>query len=177
MPVKDRTEHGIGADRQKIDWDSIPWSSVENSIRKLRRRIFRATKEQRWNQVRSLMKMMLRSYFNVLESVRRVTQKNAGRKTAGVDKKLALSPKSRMALVRRMVKHTFWKIQPARRVYIPKADGKQRPLGIPTIRDRAAQAMIKNALEPSWEARFESNSYGFRPGRSAHDAVKHCWLY
>lgn len=122
------------------------------------------------------MKLMLRSYFNVLESVHRVTQKNSGKRTAGIDKKLALTPGSRMALARRMVKYSLWQTMPVKRVYIPKADGKQRPLGIPTIQNRVAQAMMKNALEPSWEARFESNSYGFRPGRSVHDAVKHCWL-
>jgi RNA-directed DNA polymerase len=78
--VKDGTEYGIGAEGQTLDWDLIPWDSVEKSIRKLRRRISRAARERRWNEVRSLMKLMLRSYFNLLESVRRITQKNKGKK-------------------------------------------------------------------------------------------------
>lgn len=177
--MKDSTEYGIGANGQTLDWNLIPWDYIEESIRKLRRRIFRATREQNWNQVRSLTKLMLRSYFNLLVSVRRVTQKNKGRKTAGVDGAVALTSKARWALVRRMVKQTLWKVKPARRIYIPKAgkSGQRRPLGIPVICDRVAQAIMKNALEPCWEAQFESNSYGFRPGRSIHDAVKHCWLF
>lgn len=177
--VKDGTEYGIGAEGQTHDWQLIPWQPIEESIRKLRQRIFRATREQKWNKVRSLMKLMLRSYFNLLLAVRRVTQDNRGKKTAGIDNRLALKPKSRMALVRRMVKHTPWKVHPARRVYIPKPGkpGQTRPLGIPTIENRVAQAIVKNALEPGWEARFEPNSYGFRPGRSTHDAIEHCWMF
>jgi len=121
------------------------------------------------------MKLMLRSYSNLLLSVRKVTLENTGKGTAGIDRKIALTDKSRVALVRRMLKHKLWQAQPVRRVYIPKAGGKLRPLGIPTIQDRVAQMIVKNALEPSWEARFESNSYGFRPGRSCHDAIKHVW--
>lgn len=120
---------------------------------------------------------MLRSYFNLLLSVRRVTQTNQGRKTAGIDGRLALTPNSRMALIREMGNYTIWKVRPTRRVYIPKAGkpGQVRPLGIPTIENRVAQAIVKNALEPYWEARFETNSYGFRPGRSTHDAIAQCW--
>jgi len=177
--VKDGTINGIGAEGKTLDWELLPWQLIDKSIRKLRQRIFRATREQKWNVVRSLMKLMLRSYLNLLASVRRVTQKNKGKKTAGVDGEVALTPKSRMALVKRMAKHTLWKARPARRVHIPKPGkpGQERPLGIPTLRNRVSQAMVKNAHEPYWEAIFEPNSYGFRPGRSIHDAIEHCWLY
>lgn len=121
------------------------------------------------------MKLMLRSYSNLLLSVRRVTQVNTGRKTPGIDRQVVLNPKARMTLVRKMLKYSFWQAKPARRIYIPKASGKTRPLGIPTIQNRVAQSIVKNAIEPNWEARFEANSYGFRPGRSCHDAIKHVW--
>ncbi len=177
--MKDRTKYGIGAEGQALDWNLIPWDFIKKSIRKLRQRIFRATCEQKWNVVRSLMKLMLRSYFNLLVSVRKVTQENKGKKTAGVDQQVALTPKARMALVRSMGRYTVWKAKPTRRIYIPKPGkpGENRPLGIPTTRNRIAQTIVKNALEPCWEAQFEPNSYGFRPGRSIHDAIEHCWNY
>ena len=102
-----------------------------------------------------------------------MTQLNIGRKTAGVDGKKALEPSQRLALYEVLAKNwKQWKHQPLKRVYIPKADGTRRGLGIPTISDRAYQCLIKYALEPTAEAMFNARSYGFRPGRSCHDIQK-----
>jgi RNA-directed DNA polymerase len=114
---------------------------------------------------------MLRCYSNMLVSVRRVTQTNAGKHTPGVDQLVVKTPAARGKLVDQLATSQPWRARPVRRVFIPKSNGKERPLGIPTILDRCLQARVKNALEPHWEARFERSSYGFRPGRSQHDAV------
>ncbi|MFG2246241.1 group II intron reverse transcriptase/maturase [Spirillospora sp. NPDC048823] len=156
-----------------FDWKSVDWRRVEGDVRRLRHRIFTASRRGDLKQVRNLQKLMLRSRSNVLVAVRRVTEINAGRKTPGVGGFTALTDNSKSALVEWCCSdaHT-WTPMAVKRVYIPKSNGKQRPLGIPVLRDRALQALVLNALEPEWEARFEPRSYGFRPGRGCHDAIE-----
>ena len=156
-------------------WDAVSWRAAEETVRRLRQRIFTASQAGDFKQVRNLQKLMLRSRANALVSVRRVTELNAGRKTAGIDGQVALTGQARADLagwVQRSSKP--WSARPVKRVYIPKrgSTGKRRPLGIPVIADRALQALAANALEPEWEARFEPRSYGFRPGRGCHDAIE-----
>ena len=173
--MKDRVHSDIGAKRTNLtSWSEIDWQKVMKKVKNLRQRIYRATKLKQWNRVRSLTKLMLRSYSNLLLSVSRVTEINQGRNTPGIDGYLAKTPEQRVRLVNNW-DFQIWKIKPTKRIYIPKTNGKKRPLGIPTVNDRVAQAIIKNALEPSWEVRFENNSFGFRPGRGCHDAIEGCF--
>ena len=154
-----------GTDRS-TDWQRVNWHKANRMVRNLRQRIFKATQAKDWKKVQSLQKLMLRSYSNTLVSVRRVTQENQGKRTPGIDGVKITSPEGRGRMVDYLMTFQPWRAKPAKRVYIPKANGKQRPLGIPTVVDRCLQARVKNALEPKWEAIFEASSYGFRPGRS-----------
>ena len=152
-------------------WNSVNWRRTHRLVRNLRQRIFRATRASDWRKVHSLQKLMLRSQANTLLSVRQVTQVNAGKYTPGIDKVVVKTPAGRGKLVDHLSTCQPWRAKPVRRVYIPKANGKSRPIGIPTVIDRCLQTKVKNALEPCWEALFEGSSYGFRPGRGCHDAI------
>jgi RNA-directed DNA polymerase len=162
-----------GPEDESCSWESVSWLLAEDNVRRLRQRIFTASQAGDLKRVRNLQKLMLRSRSNALVSVRRVTELNAGRKTAGIDGEVALTPEAKGDLADwAQLRAEPWTARPVRRVYIPKANGKRRPLGIPVIADRALQAVVASALEPEWEARFEPRSYGFRPGRGCHDAIE-----
>lgn len=162
-----------GQREELVDWNQINWSKVYKVIKSLRKRIFRARKLGQWKQLRRLQKLMMKSYANLLLAVRQITQINKGKSTAGIDNQIIDTPEDRLKFVQRWQEE---KASPTRRVYIPKANGKKRPLGIPTIKDRVLQTIVKNSLEPEWEALFEPNSYGFRNGRGCHDAIAQCFL-
>jgi RNA-directed DNA polymerase len=152
-------------------WGDIDWLKVERYVFKLQTRIYAASRRGEVKEVRKLQRTLMRSWSNRVLAVRRVTQDNTGKNTAGVDGVKSLSPKARIKLVGQL--KLTGESKPTRRVWIPKpGKSEKRPLGIPTMYDRALQGVVKAALEPEWEARFEPNSYGFRPGRSCHDAIK-----
>src|SRR6266550_6304448 len=150
-------------------WERTDWRHQEEQVRRLRGRIFKAVQEGEWPTARNVQKLALRSWANTLVSVRQVTQRNTGRKTAGIDGLVALTSQARAEMaVRVHATRGSHQPSPVRRVYIPKASDKtkMRPLGIPVISDRCHQARVRNALEPEWEARFEP--------RVRHEAHCHC---
>ncbi|MGH8055991.1 MAG: reverse transcriptase domain-containing protein [Candidatus Entotheonellia bacterium] len=157
--------------RPMYAWQDIPWRKVERAVFKLQQRIYRASRRGDVKTVRTLQRLLMKSWYAKLLATRRVTQDNRGKKTAGVDGVKSLTPPQRLHLSHQLTLDL--KAKPVRRVWIAKpGTEEQRPLGIPVMHDRAAQAVAKLALEPEWEAKFEPNSYGFRPGRSGHDAIE-----
>lgn len=166
----------------ELTWNKIDWGNSYQLVRRLQRRIFKASKTCDIRKVRYLQQRLIRSPHAKLIAVQQVTTLNKGKKTPGVDNFVATKPSLKLTLAKNL--HLNGKASPVKRVCrcskaagIPKP-GKieKRPLGIPTIQDRAKQALAKFALEPEWEAKFEPNSYGFRPGRSCHDAIEAIFL-
>lgn len=155
-------------------WHRIDWRQVHQRVRGLQVRIAKATKEQRWRKVKALQRLLTRSFAAKALAVRRVTE-NRGKRTPGVDKELWNTPLAKRQAIDRL-KRTGYRPLPLRRVYIAKANGKRRPLGIPTMRDRAMQALYLLALDPVSETLADSHSYGFRPKRSAADAIEQCFV-
>ncbi|MFP3869041.1 MAG: group II intron reverse transcriptase/maturase [Desulfobacteraceae bacterium] len=157
-----------------IDWNGIDWAKANQVVRRLQVRIAKAVREGNRRKVKSLQRLLTHSFYAKALAVRRVTN-NQGKRTPGVDgetwKTSAAKAKAILSLRKR-----GYRAKPLRRVYIPKANGKKRPLGIPTMKDRAMQALYKMALEPVAETLADGNSYGFRPERSCADAIEQCYI-
>ena len=153
---------------------NLPWKKFRCNLFRLQKRVFKAIQAGDKRKARSLQKLILKSQAARLLAIRQVTQLNAGKRTAGIDGKKSLNFEERFTLANKIASHsTDWKHQGLREIPIPKKDGTSRILKVPTIADRAWQCLAKYALEPAHEATFHARSYGFRPGRSAHDAQKY----
>ncbi|HTI14646.1 MAG TPA: group II intron reverse transcriptase/maturase [Dictyobacter sp.] len=161
-------------DPESEAWNNIPWHKLEQHCFRIQKRIFRASQRGKTRAVHKLQKLLMKSQSARILAVRRVTQDNQGKKTAGIDGIKSVKPAERLAMANQIhPKHWKATSPPARRVWIPKpGKTEKRPLGIPVMIERARQHLAKLALEPEWESRFEPNSYGFRPGRSCHDAME-----
>src|ERR1700676_2527967 len=170
------TAQAVGAvSREAAEWYAIDWQAINRNVRRLQVRIVQATKESRWGKVRALQRLLTHSYSGKVLAVRRVTE-NDGKKTPGVDQEIWDTPEKKTQAVHEL-KRRGYQPQPLRRVYIPKSDGKtMRPLGIPTMKDRAQQALHLLALDPVVETQADRNSYGFRQLRSCADAIQQCFI-
>jgi RNA-directed DNA polymerase len=169
------TAQAVGAvSRDAAEWYGLDWQAINRNVRRLQVRIVQATKASRWGKVRALQRLLTHSYSGKVLAVRRVTENN-GKKTPGVDKEIWDTPEKKTQAVHAL-KRRGYQPQPLRRVYIPKSDGRtMRPLGIPTMKDRAQQALHLLALDPVVETTADNNSYGFRQQRSCADAMEQCF--
>lgn len=168
----ERTHSDASAVSNVMQWHDINWRRVEQNVRGMQVRIAKATQESDWRRVKALQRMLTRTFSARALAVKRVTE-NQGKRTAGVDRRLWDSPESKWRAVFDMERRGYRPL-PLRRVYIPKANGKKRPLGIPTMKDRAMQALHLLALQPVAETTGDANSYGFRINRSTADAICQC---
>ena len=153
-------------------WDGIRWYRTQRNVRRLQARIVKATQEKRWNKVKVLQRLLTRSFSGKALAVRRVTE-NQGKKTPGVDQVLWDTPEKKAQAIHDLRQRGYHP-QPLRRVYIPKSNGARRPLSIPTMKDRAMQALYLLALQPVAETLADPHSYGFRPERCTADAIVYC---
>jgi len=156
-----------------VAWHEIDWSQAHRNVRRLQARIVKATQEGRWGKVKSLQWLLTHSLSGKAIAVKQVTE-NQGKKTPGVDGETWSTPQAKTAALKSL-KRRGYQPKPLKRVYIPKSNGKKRPLGIPVMRDRAMQALYLLALDPVAETLADRNSYGFRKGRSTHDAIEQCF--
>jgi RNA-directed DNA polymerase len=157
-----------------FDWRDTNWSDCQRRVRSLQSRIVKAWQEGRRRKARALQRLLVRSLSGKALAVRRVTE-NQGRRTPGVDHEIWSTPEAKSQAVLSL-RGRGYQPRPLRRVYIPKNNGKMRPLGIPTMKDRAMQALYLLALEPIAECTADRNSYGFRPKRSVADAIEQCFI-
>src|SRR6266851_2504112 len=166
VPPAGASFHGV------TDWHAINWQSANHNVRRLQARIVKATQEKRWGKVKALQRLLTHSYSGKVLAIRRVTE-NQGKKTPGVDKVLWDTPEKKTQAIHDLRQRGYHP-QPLRRVYIPKSNGAQRPLSIPTMKDRATQALYLLALQPVAETHADPHSYGFRPERCTADALDYC---
>jgi RNA-directed DNA polymerase len=151
-------------------WQEIPWTKVHRHVFRLQKRIYQATQRGEVRTVRKLQNLLSKSWYARLLAVRRVTQDNRGRHTAGIDGVKSLQPPQRLRLANELTLADT--ATPLRRMWIPKrGTPEKRPLGVPTLHERARQTVVRQALEPEWEAKLSAHFYGFRPGRSCWDAI------
>src|SRR5215469_11851536 len=170
------TVQTVGAiSNEAAEWLAIDWLPVYRNVRRLQVRIVKAMKENRWNKVKALQRLLTHSYSGKALAVRRVTENN-GKRTPGVDRIIWKTPEDKIKAVRDLRRREYHP-QPLRRVYIPKKSDRtaKRPLGIPTMKDRAMQALHLLALDPVVETTADKNSYGFRQQRSCADAIQQCF--
>ena len=170
MRVTDCSQIGSASSHVPTDWASIDWKRVQKNVRVMQHRLAKATQEGNWRRVKALQRMLTRSFCAKALAVKRVTE-NQGKRTAGVDNQLWDSPQKKVTAIAQLKKQRYRPL-PLRRVYIPKPNGKERPLGIPTMRDRTMQALHLLALDPVLESVSDPNSYGFRKNRCTADAME-----
>lgn len=174
MQMKANQDHiACATSHEEVDWHAINWQKANQNVRRLQARIVKATQEGRWGKVKALQRLLTHSHSGTALAVKRVTE-NQGKNTPGVDGEIWDTP-TKKATALHSLKQRGYKPLPLKRVYIPKSNGKKRPLGMPTLKDRAMQALYLLALEPIAETKADLNSYGFRPQRSCADAIEQCF--